>query len=344
MSIFSKIKHALQHVGHDIEKAAKAVAHGVEHVAGAIENDIKKVLQDALAMTEALMQGNMKLAMQDLLKTGEDVGKTVTDVETATTEAALQGLQSLNLGKGFNKMVGAVEKGVDTVKNDVNKGIDSAAEGFVSSVEGVVSGTVNAAKDLAQGKFGAMMGDLATVGEDALEVASDLTPEGLAANVAASTLAAAHIGSAALDGAIAGAMHGGVGAVIKSVSEMEVGQGAQKLATKALGSTDAGTLTTLGSGAVMLASMAPSRSGGRRSAAGAHETPSEKIKEPNPEEEHKGGDEKTSGKADGKSGEATDKKQAKQDSQQPGQQAGEVPDTLDTLLLGYLADSRQRAA
>ncbi|CAB3725729.1 hypothetical protein [Paraburkholderia rhynchosiae] len=368
MSIFSKIKHAFQHLGHDIEKAAKAVVHGVEHVAHAIENDLKKVLQDALAMTEALMQGNLKLAMQDLLKTGEDVAKTASDAATSATEATLEGLQDLHLGKGFDKVLSKVEKGVETVKNDVNKGIDAAAEDLVSSVEGVVSGSVDAIKDLAHGNFGAMMNDVAKVGEDALEVAADLTPEGLTATVAASTLAAAHIGSEALDNAIAGAMHGGIGKVVKSVAELEVGQQAQKLADKVLaGSSGAGadTMTSAGDAAMMLSSMNDARSarrGGHGGAGGPHETRSLETETPKNSgpDGHKQGngktdekadekaDGKTDSKTDGKTEEAADKKQDKSkdknEKDEKTQQAGPPPGVLDTLLLSYLADNRRRMA
>ncbi|MBW0447189.1 hypothetical protein EN871_24100 [bacterium M00.F.Ca.ET.228.01.1.1] len=352
MSIFSKIKHAFQHLGHDIEKAAKAVVHGVEHVAHAIENDIRKVLQDALAMTEALMQGNLKLAMQDLLKTGEDVAKTASDAATAATEATLEGLQDLHLGKGFDKALGKIEKGVESVKKDVNKGIDAAAEDLVSSVEGVVSGSVDAIKDLAHGNFGAMMNDVAKVGEDALEAAADLTPEGLTATVAASTLAAAHIGSAALDNTIAGAMHGGIGKVVKSVAERGVSEGAQKYADKVLGSGGADTLTSAGGTVVMLSSMASAR-GARRSghqgAEGLHESRSYQTEKPEgaAPQEHKtaGGqsEAKNDGKAEDGTGKKDDKSKDKNDNDDKNR-AGQAPTVLDTLLLSYLADNRRRTA
>lgn len=358
MSIFSKIKHAFQSIGHDLEKAAKAVVHGVEHVAHTLEKDLKKVLQDALAMTEALMQGNMKLAMQDLLKTADDVGKTATDAATASANAALEGLQNMHLGKGFDKVLNKVEKGIETVKNDVNKGVDAAAQDLVSSVEGVVSGSVNAIKDLAHGNFKGMVNDLATVGEDALEVAADLTPEGLTATVAASTLAAAHIGSEALDNTIAAAMHGGIGKVVKSVAEMEAGQGAQKLAGKVLGGAGAGggadTVTTAGGDALMLASLAPAGTGrrsGRHGGEGLHETRSMETvttKNAGPDG-YRHGAGKTDGdgsKADGSKEKEAKSKDKQDENGQDGKtrQPGPPPSVLDTLLLSYLADNHRRVA
>jgi hypothetical protein len=347
MSIFSKIKHAFQHIGHDIEKAAKSVAHGVEHVAQVLEKDFKKVLQDALAMTEALMQGNMKLAMQDLLKTADDVGKAATDAATASAEATLEGMQGLHLGKGFDKVLNSVEKGVETVKKDVNEGVDAAAQDLVSSVEGVVSGSVNAVKDLAHGNFKGMMNDLAQVGEDGLEAAADLTPEGLGATVAASTLAAAHIGSENLDNTIAAAMHGGVGKVIKSVSEMEVGQGAQKVGDKLLGGGSAETATTTGGDAMALMAMASvsggsGRRGAHRGVEGSHDTRSAEGETPkNGSADGHKQDGKTESRSDSKEKQDNSKDKEKDEKTQ---EAGPPPGVLDTLLLSYLADNQRRVA
>jgi hypothetical protein len=320
--------------------------HGVEHVAHSLENDLKKVFQDALAMTEALMQGNLKLAMQDLLKTAEDVGKTATDAATASAEATLEGLQGLHLGKGFDKVLNSVEKEVETVKSDVNKGLDAAAEDLVSSVEGVVSGSVRALKDLAHGDLHGMMNDLAKVGEDAIQVAADLTPEGLGATVVASTLAAAHIGNAQLDETIAAAMHGGVGKVVKSVTELEVGQGAQKVGEKLMSSGgDPTTAATTGGDVLALASMVPGgtgRRGGRRGSEGSHETRSAEGETP----KNGGAD---GHERDGKTETKTDSKEKTDDSKEKEkdektQQAGPPPNTLDTLLLSYLADNHRRIA
>ncbi|MCP1118214.1 hypothetical protein [Robbsia andropogonis] len=340
MSIFSKIKHAFQHLGHDIENAAKAVVHGVEHVVHALENDIKKVLQDALAMTEALMQGNLKEAMQDLLKTAEDVEKTASDAYTAGAEATLEGLKGLHLGKGFDKVLNTAEKGVETVKKDINQGIDSVASDLVSSAEGIVSGSVNAVKDLAHGNFKGMMNDMENVASDALDVAADLTPEGLGANVVASTLAAAHVGSAQLDDAIAGAMHGGVGKVVKAVAKTEASEGAQKLSETVLG--DNGTQTAEAgatAGAALFAGGAGR--GGRRGTQGTRE-PSERFAKTS------SNGTKNSNKADGTSEKEADAKQTQDKSKEPDdktkQAAGTPPSTLNTLLLSYLEGNQRKLA
>ncbi|KVL13701.1 hypothetical protein WS95_04130 [Burkholderia sp. MSMB1826] len=323
-------------------------------------------------MTEALMVGNMKLAMQDLLKTADDVVKTATDVETSATLATLQGLQELHLGKGLDKALAGVEKGVKSVQNDVNKGVDAAVQDLVSSVEGVIAGSVNAVKDLAHGNFGAMMGDLTKVGEDALEVAADLTPEGLTATVAASTLAAAHIGSAALDNAIAGAMHGGIGQVVKAVGETEVSQHVQELAGKAIAHTDPDTATAAGGTLLALGAMG-SASGARRSARtgksgdsiggkgdeklasgdGLNGVSGQKNKEkfvaddePKSAVGKKNEDEATSGNGPKGTEKSDDKDKSKDkndsDKGQDGKRAGSAPPVLDTLLLSYLADNHRR--
>ena len=147
-SIFTKMKHAFEHFGHDVEKAAKSVAHGVEHLAKKLAHDVMNVLKDALALTEALAQGNMKEAMKDLAKLGSDLEKTAADAATGTTEVALDSLKGLHLGKGFDNLVGDVQKGLETVKDAVNKGTDAGLKDLVNSAEGIVEHSLSAVKDL----------------------------------------------------------------------------------------------------------------------------------------------------------------------------------------------------
>ena len=219
MSIFTKMKHAFQHFGHDIEKAAKSVAHGVEHVAKKLADDVMHVLQDTLDITDALMHGNMKLAMQDLAKLGSDLEKTAADAATGSAEVALKGLHGLHLGKGFDNLVADVEKGLDTVKDAVNKGTDAGLKDLVNSAEGLVEHSLGAVKELAHGNLKGMLGEMAHVGEDALNLAADLTPEGMGATIAASTLSALHIGNDQINGAIVSLAHGSVGKVVKAAAE-----------------------------------------------------------------------------------------------------------------------------
>jgi hypothetical protein len=224
-SIFTKMKHAFEHLGHDIEKAANSVAHGFESVAKKLAHDVMNVLKDAMKLTEALAQGNMKEALKDLAQLGSDLEKTAADAATGTAEGALEALKGLHLGKGFDNLVGDVEKGLETVKDAVNKGTDAGLKDLVNSAEGIVEHSLNAVKDLAHGDLKGMMGELGNVGQDALNLAADLTPEGMGSTIAASALSALHVGNDQINGVIAGLVHGNVGKVVKSAVETGVNAG-----------------------------------------------------------------------------------------------------------------------
>ena len=254
-SIFTKMKHAFEHFGHDVEKAAKSVAHGVENVAKKLAHDVLNVLKDAMALTEALAQGNMKEAMKDLAKLGSDLEKTAADAATGTAEAALDSLKGLHLGKGFDNLVGDVQKGLETVKDAVNKGTDAGLKDLVNSAEGIVEHSLSAVKDLAHGDLKGMMGELGNVGQDALNLAADLTPEGMGGTIAASALSALHVGNDKINGMVVGLMHGSVGKVVKSAVETGVGAGTDAL-------SKAGGSDAVMGGAMVLA-MAPGLSGKR---------------------------------------------------------------------------------
>lgn len=280
-SIFTKMKHAFEHLGHDIEKAASSVAHGVESVAKKLAHDVMNVLKDALDLTEALAQGNMKEAMKDLAKLGSDLEKTAADAATGTAEAALKSLGGLHLGKGFDNLVGDVEKGLETVKDAVNKGTDAGLKDLVNSAEGIVEHSLSAVKDLAHGDLKGMMGELSNVGQDALNLAADLTPEGMGSTIAASTLSALHIGNDKINGVVAGLMHGSVGKVVKAAVETGVNTGVDA-GTRAL--SNGGGDAVMG-GAMLLAA-APGIPGGR-GRKGSH-TSSTRHVSTDPARSHKG--------------------------------------------------------
>lgn len=282
-SIFTKMKHAFEHFGHDIEKAAGSVAHGVASVAKKLAHDVMNVLKDALDLTEALAQGNMKEAMKDLAKLGSDLEKTAADAATGTTEVALDSLKGLHLGKGFDNLVGDVQKGLETVKDAVNKGTDAGLKDLVNSAEGIVEHSLNAVKDLAHGDLKGMAGELANVGQDALNLAADLTPEGMGSTIAASTLSALHVGNDKINGMVAGLMHGSVGKVVKSAVETGVNAGVDA-GTKAVNNGGADVVM----GGAMLLSMAPGGIPGRRGRKGGHSSTTSHVST-DPASSHKGG-------------------------------------------------------
>jgi hypothetical protein len=299
-SIFTKMKHAFQHLGHDIEKAANSVVHGVESVVKNLAHDVMNVLKDAINLTEALAQGNMKEALKDLTQLGSDLEKTAADAATGTTEVALDSLKGLHLGKGFDNLVGDVEKGLETVKDAVNKGTDAGLKDLVNSAEGIVEHSLGAVKDLVHGDLKGMMGELGNVGQDALNLAADLTPEGMGSTIAASALSALHVGNDQINGVIAGLVHGNVGKTVKAVVETGVNAGVNAGAN-ALGG-HAGDAVM---GGAMLLAAAPGIPGGRGRKGGRAATTGHASTDP--AAPHKGGH------ADDKKAEKKEDKKDKKD-------------------------------
>ena len=291
-SIFTKIKHGFQHLGHDIEKVGKSALHGVEHLGKKLLNDVKNVLKDTLDLTEALMQGNMKLAMKDLAKLGSDLEKTAVDAGTGATDVALTTLGDLHLGKGFDKLVDGAQKGLETVKDALNKGTNAGLTDLANSAEGMVEHSINAVKDLAHGDVKGMMGELGGVGKDALNLAADLTPEGMGSTIAASSLSALHIGNDKINGTIAGLMHGNVGKVVKSTVETGANMGAQAMAN--------GTASDAAFGGATVMTMASLASGGRGRKGGGASTTNRVSMEPSKASKGEHKTEKTEHKDDKK--------------------------------------------
>ncbi|MEM4985783.1 hypothetical protein V8G57_00135 [Collimonas sp. H4R21] len=219
MSIFSKIKHAFEKVGHDIEHVAKAAIHDVEGVVKTMEKDVEHILQDTMKMTEALMEGHFKEGLQDFLKVTDDVVKTGTDLATSQAKMAMSMLGDLHISKGLDKFVSGAEKELKTITDDVEKGVDSTIKTLADSTVGIATGSLQMLKDLAHGDLKAAMGDVMKVGEDVVTVAADLTPEGLAVDMASQVMVAAHIGNAKIDDLVAGAMHGNVGEMVKGAEK-----------------------------------------------------------------------------------------------------------------------------
>jgi len=236
MSIFSKIGHDISHavkdVGKGIEKVAKGVAEGVETVGKTLGKDVINTAEASLESADALMHGHLQDALNKAMQAGEDLAKTGTDLDSAGAHIALDSLGDMHLSKKLDSAVGKVNKAYSSVQNDVNNSVDQVANQVVSGTEGAIKGTVGAVNDAAHGKWGAAAGALGGATMDALNVASDLTPEGAAAAIGTQALMNAHIGNAQIDSAIGGALHGNVTqmakGIVKNVGEAELGDKASE--------------------------------------------------------------------------------------------------------------------
>ncbi|SDI39490.1 hypothetical protein SAMN05216466_12218 [Paraburkholderia phenazinium] len=244
------IKHAFEHLGHDIgdvakdvgkgletagkdiAKVGKGIAEGVETVGKTLGKDALDTAEATLQSADALIHGHLQQALNKALQAGDDVVKTGSDLGSAGTEATLDSLGDMHLSKKLDNAVGKVNKAFNGVRNDVTKSVDQVASQVVSGTEGAIKGTVDAVNDAAHGKWGAAAGALGGATMDALNVASDLTPEGAAAAIGTQALMNAHIGNAQIDSAIGGALHGNVTqmakGVVKNVAETEVGDKVQQ--------------------------------------------------------------------------------------------------------------------
>ena len=297
MSIFSKIKHGFEDLGHDIGKAAKdvgkgletagkdiekvgkGIGEGIEMVGKTLAKDALNTAEATLQSADALIHGHLQQALNKATEAGEDLWKTSYDMGTAGTQATVDSLAHMHLSKKMDRAMGKAGKGFNTFKSTVVKSVDQVTNEVVNDTEGAVKGTVEATKDAVHGKWGAAAGALGNATMDALNVAADLTPEGAAASIGTQLLVNAHIGNEEIDSAIGGALHGNVSqmakGIVKNVSETEISDKAKEklseVASKVMpqgGSEENDTLIAAGLGFVGAAA-GDGSSGSKRSRGGA---------------------------------------------------------------------------
>ncbi|WP_303678651.1 hypothetical protein [Ralstonia mannitolilytica] len=235
MSIFSKIKHAFEHVGHDIAKVGKGIAHAAESVGKTLVHDVAAVAKQTAALTNDLVHLRMQKALHDAVGVGETAFKGLRDLNTAAFDIAEKSLENAHLSKGLDKALAKVDK----ARGFVNDITDRTVKGIGDSVNGVTDSTIAAGKAAAHGHFGEALGQLGSAGANALQLATDLTPEGLAASAAVATLQKTHLGGTVVDSVVEGALTGGRSGVkdalklaAKEGAKAEAGVRAQNLFNK----------------------------------------------------------------------------------------------------------------
>ncbi|WP_426400605.1 hypothetical protein ACN9M1_21405 [Ralstonia sp. R-29] len=239
MSIFSKIKHAFQHIGEDIAKVGKGFVHAAESVGKTLVHDVEAVAKQTAALTNDLVHLRLQKALHDAVGVGETAFKGMRDLNTAAFDVAEKSLENAHLSKGLDKALSKVDK----ARGFVNDIADRTVKGIGDSVNGVADSSIAAAKAAAHGHFGEALGDIGSAAGNAAQLASDLTPEGLAASAAAATLQKTHLGGAVVDSVVEGALTGGrsgikdaVKLAAKEGAKAEVGVQAQNLFDKAASS------------------------------------------------------------------------------------------------------------
>lgn len=239
MSIFSKIKHAFQHLGNDIAKVGKGIAHAAESVGKNLAHDVEAVAKQTAALTNDLVHLRIQKALHDAVGVGEATFKGMRDLNTAAFDVAEKSLENAHLSKGLDKALSKVDK----ARGFVNDIADRTVKGIGDSVNGFADSSIAAAKAAAHGHFGEALGDIGSAAGNAAQLASDLTPEGLAASAAVATLQKTHLGGTVVDSVVEGALTGGrsglkdaVKLAAKEGTKAEAGVQAQNLFDKVSGS------------------------------------------------------------------------------------------------------------
>ncbi|HWV06184.1 hypothetical protein UB44_20180 [Burkholderiaceae bacterium 26] len=239
MSIFSKIKHAFQHLGNDIAKVGKGIAHAAESVGKNLAHDVEAVAKQTAALTNDLVHLRIQKALHDAVGVGEATFKGMRDLNTAAFDVAEKSLENAHLSKGLDKALSKVDK----ARGFVNDIADRTVKGIGDSVNGFADSSIAAGKAAAHGRFGEALGDIGSAAGNAAQLASDLTPEGLAASAAVATLQKTHLGGTVVDSVVEGALTGGrsglkdaVKLAAKEGTKAEAGAQAQNLFDKVSGS------------------------------------------------------------------------------------------------------------
>lgn len=271
MSIFSKIGHAIKSIGHDIAKVGKGFAHAVEGVGKHLVHDVEAVAKQTLNMTNDLIHGRIQKALHDAVNVGEVAFKGLRDLNTAVLDIGTETLKNAHLSKSLDKALAKVDK----ARNFVDDITDRTVHSIGDSVNGVTDGTIGAAKAAAKGHLGKALTEFTSAGASALNLAANLTPEGLAATAAVATLQKTHLGGPVVDSVVEGALTGGrkslTSALAKATKEGVKAEVGQKVGEKLQAVSDNGT------GMVALAALegaagaTGSGGSGRSRRGGAHE-------------------------------------------------------------------------
>ena len=231
MHLSKKIDHAMGKAEHAFDKIGEGVKTGVGMVGKQLGKDVATVGKDIAKTGSDVIHGHWQQALDDTVKTAQDGFNTMSDVSTAAGHIAVDSLANMHLGKGMDKAMGKVEKGYNAVTDDIKKSVDQVGAQVVNGTESMIKDTVQAGKDAVHGDWADALGHLGNAGMSALDVASDLSPEGAIAAVGTQALINAHIGSQKLDEAIGGAIHGNFAqtakGIAKNVGELEIGNAVQ---------------------------------------------------------------------------------------------------------------------
>lgn len=267
-------KSFFKHLGHAIEHAAKDVVHGAENIA----KDVVHAGEAAAHAVDDVAHGRFKAALNDAVRCAQCGVKAFTELPKTEIDAICDATSDMHLNKSLDKMAQKV-KGFQDKATEFERNVgDKIVQDVADSVEGTVNGTINAARDIGSGHFGKACGDFMGAAGNAVQLACDLTPEGLAANAVVGAMQAGHIGNSAVQGFV-GDIVGGPKGLLKRAAEsgagLAAGAAANEVAQKIGSVPGAGaggdTLLAAGAAAPLAADALSRRHGHRGGDAGGHQ-------------------------------------------------------------------------
>ncbi|WP_206956623.1 hypothetical protein [Trinickia acidisoli] len=191
MSIFSKIKHGLEHVGSDIAHAAKDVGHGletagkdvakvgkgivngVEEVGKTLVSDAAQVAEHTLQAAGDLMQGHLQKALNQAMQATQDLAKTAYDAGTAGEQATVDSLAHMHLSKKMDTAMGKAEKGMQQIGQGIKTGVGMVGTTLGKDVGTVGKDLAKTGDDLVHGRWQQALNDTVKTAQDGFNTAYD---------------------------------------------------------------------------------------------------------------------------------------------------------------------------
>lgn len=191
MGLFSHIKHAFEHVGHDIAHAAKEVGHGletagkdiakvgegvvkgVEQVGKTIVKDAEHVAQHTLDAADDLIHGHLQKALHQAMEATQDLAKTAYDAGTAGEQATVDSLAHMHLSKKMDKAMGKAETGMQKIGEGIKTGVGMVGEQLGKDARTVGKDLAKTGGDLIHGRWQQALDDTVKTAQDGFNTAYD---------------------------------------------------------------------------------------------------------------------------------------------------------------------------
>lgn len=191
MSIFSKIKHGFEHLGHDIAHVAKDVGHGletagkdiakvgkgvvkgVEEVGKTIGKDVEHVAEHTMQAADDLIHGHIKQALNKAMQATQDLAKTAYDAGTAGEQATVDSLAHMHLSKKMDHAMGKAEKGMQKIGEGIKTGVGMVGQQLGKDVSMVGKDLAKTGSDVIHGHWQQALDDTVKTAQDGFNTMAD---------------------------------------------------------------------------------------------------------------------------------------------------------------------------